>query len=147
MILHAGLVAMRLDRAWIGALITGSAGAGKSDLMLRALDYGFRLVADDRTEVWSASGRLYGRAPEALRGLMEVRGLDVLAEPCLPLARIGLLLRCQEASERVERIPEPAFEQTCGVRLPLLRAHVLDASAPAKLRRALLHLGHDQPPA
>ena len=37
MIVHAGLIAMRLRGRWRGALIEGPAGAGKSDLALRCL--------------------------------------------------------------------------------------------------------------
>ena len=48
MIVHAGLVALRHGGLWRGALITGPSGSGKSDLALRCLEHGFRLVADDR---------------------------------------------------------------------------------------------------
>jgi len=42
LILHAGLIALRAGGAWRGALIIGASGTGKSDLMLRAIDYGAR---------------------------------------------------------------------------------------------------------
>ncbi|HEY5409137.1 MAG TPA: HPr kinase/phosphorylase [Caulobacteraceae bacterium] len=140
MILHAGLIACRIGGAWLGALVLGEAGAGKSDLMLRAIDQGFRLVADDRTVAWRSGGRLFGRAPDRLGGLIELRGLGVLQEPALPMAEIGLVVRC-ESPDRVERMPEPAFEDIAGTPIPLLRIHALDASAPAKLGRALNRLG------
>lgn len=146
MILHAGLMAMRVGGAWKGALITGSSGAGKSDLMLRALGDGFRLVADDRTLVWTGAGRLWGRAPDSLHGLIELRGVGVLPEPPLPFSEIVLAVRCEDQAADLDRIPEPEFEEIAGSLLPLLRAHALDASAPAKLGRALIHLGHGQRP-
>ena len=62
-------------------LIEGPSGSGKSDLALRAIEIGFRLVADDRTLVWASGGALYGRAPAPLGGLIEVRGVGVLAGP------------------------------------------------------------------
>ena len=147
MILHAGLIAMRSGGVWRGALITGSSGVGKTDLMLRALDCGFRLVADDRTLAWILDGRLYGRAPDTLGGLMELRGIGVIGEPALPVAEIALVLRCEDEQSEVERIPEPEFQQIEGLAVPLLHAHALDASAPAKLGRALIRLGHDNRPA
>ena len=49
---HAGLIAARSNGPWRGVLIEGEAGAGKSDLTLRALAAGFRLVADDRVVLW-----------------------------------------------------------------------------------------------
>ena len=139
MILHAGLIALRREGAWRGVLLQGRSGAGKSDLMLRAVSLGFRLVADDRTLVWRSGGRLYGRAPGPLHGLLELRGVGVVAEPALPLAQIVLVVRC-EAGE-VERMPDAAYEEIEAVRSPLLRLRALDASAPAKLGRALNRLG------
>ena len=58
MILHAGLLAIYLNGAWRGVLIEGASGAGKSDLAIRLLEQGFRLVADDRVLVWSCDGAL-----------------------------------------------------------------------------------------
>ena len=143
MILHAGLIAQRLQGAWRGALVLGEAGAGKSDLMLRALGLGFRLVADDRTLVWRSGEGLFGRAHERLSGLIEIRGAGVLAEPALPMAGIGLIVRC-EAPGDLERLPDPEAESLAGVSIPVLRLHALEASSPAKLGRALKRLGRDR---
>ncbi len=140
MILHAGLIAMRLDGLWRGVLVLGEAGRGKSDLMLRALDQGFRLAADDRVLVWRSGGALYGRAPERLVGLIELRGLGVVEEPALPMAEIALAVRCLPPAA-VERMPEAEFEEIAGLRVRALGIHALDASAPAKLGRALNRLG------
>jgi len=137
MILHAGLLAAYLNGAWRGVLIEGASGAGKSDLAIRLLEQGFRLVADDRVLVWSCDGALYGRAPAALADLIEVRGLGICAEPALPFSRIVLAARCEPA----ERLPEPAFTAHAGLSIPVVSIHPLEASAPAKLRRALQHLG------
>jgi hypothetical protein len=133
MIRHAGLIARRLGGVWRGVLIEGPSGAGKSDLALRALDQGFRLVADDRVRVWAAEGRLYGRAPDALAGLIEARGLGIVPAAALPLCEIVLLARLGPA----ERIPDPATEAILGVAVPLLAVSPFEASAPAKLSRAL----------
>jgi serine kinase of HPr protein (carbohydrate metabolism regulator) len=140
-ILHAGLMAARSGGAWRGVLITGSSGAGKSDLMVRALDQGFRLVADDRTLAWISDGRLFGRAPDTLHGLLELRGVGIHQEPALPMAEICFAVRCESASSEVERLPEEDWQTIGAARIPLLRAHALDASAPAKLGRALIRLG------
>ena len=137
MILHAGLIALRLSGAWRGVLVMGGSGSGKSDLMLRAIGLGFRLVADDRTVIWASQGRAFGRAPETLRGLIELRGVGVLQEPSLWLTEIALVVRC----ETPERMPEDAIEAIAGIEIPLLRLHAPDASAPAKLGRALNRLG------
>ena len=142
MILHGGLLALRLDGLWRGALILGPSGAGKSDLALRAIELGFRLVADDRVTVWTSGGALYGRAPDPLSDLIEARGHGVGAEPSVGFARIVLAVRCVAAGEAIERMPEPEAEIVEGTALPLIRLDPREPSAPAKLRRALLHLGH-----
>lgn len=137
MILHAGLIACRSGGRWRGALIEGASGAGKSDLALRCLEAGFRLVADDRTLVWRSGGRLFGRAPQTLAGLVEARGLGVLPEPALAFCEVVLVVVCGPA----ERLPDPQTAERAGGRLPLVALSPLEASAPAKLRRAIEHLG------
>lgn len=141
-IVHGGLVALRLDGRWRGVLILGPSGVGKSDLALRALDSGFRLVADDRVAVWTSGGALYGRAPDPLRGLIEARGHGVTTESPVAFAEIVMAARCLEATQVIERMPAPEAETIAGTPVPLLRLDPREASAPAKLRRALLHLGH-----
>ncbi|HWA63433.1 MAG TPA: HPr kinase/phosphorylase [Caulobacteraceae bacterium] len=141
MILHAGLIALRCDGEWLGALIEGPSGAGKSDLALRALDQGFRLVADDRTVVFVSEGRLYGRAPDTLAGLIEARGVGILAVTPLPFARIGLRLRCTAEMSQPERLPDPHIESLMGVDVASLDMAPLEPAAPAKVRRALEGLG------
>ncbi|MGA0605859.1 HPr kinase/phosphorylase [Phenylobacterium sp. VNQ135] len=133
MIRHAGLIAQRVAGRWLGVLIEGPSGAGKSDLALRALGQGFRLVADDRVALWASAGRLYGRAPDVLHGLLEVRGLDVVRAEALPLCEVGLVARIGEP----ERMPEPASGDILGVSVPVITTPAFEESGPAKLSRAL----------
>ncbi len=98
MIVHGGLIARRLGEHWRGVLIEGPSGAGKSDLALRALERGFSLVADDRVRLFVSGGRLYGRAPSALAGLIEARGIGVTRRPFVAFAaRLSMVGRiaCQ----------------------------------------------------
>ena len=141
MIRHAGLVALRLDGRWTGALIEGPTGVGKSDLAMRALESGFRLVSDDRTLVWASGGEVYGRAPGALFGLIEVRGHGIMAESPLAFARVALRARCVPDGIPIERLPDPAAELIAGIALPSLALRPREPSAPAKLRRAIEYLG------
>ncbi len=140
-ILHAGLIALWADGGWRGALIIGSSGTGKSDLMLRSMDCGFRLVADDRTLVWASRGRLFGRAPDTLHGLIELRGVGILAERALPFAETRLVIRCEPPETSIERAPDEVTQEIAGLHLPALSLHALDASAPAKISRSLMRLG------
>ncbi len=141
MIRHAGLIARRVAGVWRGALIEGPSGAGKSDLALRALDQGFVLVADDRTLVFVSAGKLYGRAPDALAGLVEARGVGVLSQTSRPFCRIDLLVRCLDRPQAVERLPDPTYEVIEGVSTRVLDLWPLEPGAPGKIRRVFEHLG------
>jgi serine kinase of HPr protein (carbohydrate metabolism regulator) len=136
MIRHAGLIARFDGGSWRGVLIEGPSGAGKSDLALRALDQGWSLIADDRTLVWASGGRLYGRAPDTLAGLIEARGLGVLSLAPRAFAMIALAVRCVDG-DSVERMPDPEALTILDVSVPLVSIAATEASAPAKLGRAL----------
>jgi serine kinase of HPr protein (carbohydrate metabolism regulator) len=140
-VVHAGLIALYDAGAWKGVLIQGPSGAGKSDLALRALHLGFRLVADDRTLLWASQGRLYGRCPPAIAGLIEARGLGVMPLAARPFARIRLLVRCLGEAQAIERMPDEARQGLLGVELPTLDLRPLEASSPMKLLHALSLLG------
>ncbi len=140
MIHHAGLLALRQAGDWRGVLIEGPSGSGKSDLALRALDAGWSLISDDRTLLWACEGRLYGRAPDVLAGLIEARGVGVLPASGRAYARIHMVARCVDDGV-VDRLPNDETQALLGVSLPLVRLAALEASATAKLSRALTHLG------
>jgi len=146
LILHAGLVARFDAPRWRGVLIEGASGAGKSDLALRLLERGWSLVADDRCLVWTCGGRVYGRAADALKGLIEARGVGVEPAQVRDFAPVALIARCAPADD-VERMPEDIRVDLLGQSLPLLKIAALQASAPEKLGRALSRLGLVHQPA
>ena len=141
MIAHAGMIAAWSRGAWRGALIQGPSGSGKSDLALRAMEAGFRLVADDRVLLFVSQGSLFGRAPDSLHGLIEARGCGVLRENALRFAPVTLSVRCKMAPDRVERFPEENVERWLGCATPVLDLWPFENSATAKIRRAIEHLG------
>jgi HPr kinase/phosphorylase len=112
-------------------LLLGPPGAGKSDLALRLIGRGFVLVADDQVLI---DGRDV-RAPEALRGLLEVRGLGIFQ--ALPVARDASLALVVDlvAPADVARLPLPAAWPPAGV--PRIALHGFEASACDKLSWAL----------
>jgi HPr kinase/phosphorylase len=86
-ILHASCVAFGGPGVgsgdWRGLLILGAAGSGKSALALGLMALGARLVADDRTHLTRRGGAVMARAPEAIAGLIEARGLGILGAEAL----------------------------------------------------------------
>ena len=143
MIVHAGLVATRIRGRWSGVLIQGPSGNGKSDLALRLLERGFRLVADDRVELIVSRSRLFGYAPKALADLLEVRGFGLASIVSLAVAEIAFNVSCVE-SGAVERLPAVARTSILGLEIPTTSIAALEASAPAKLCRAIEALGTGQ---
>lgn len=114
-------------------LLRGPSGAGKSDLALRLIDEGARLVADDQTEIFCRGDRLWVRAPAALAGLLEIRGVGILHLAAVPEAPLTLLVDLV-APAAVERLPEAAVESVLGRSLRRLALAPFEASAAAKLR-------------
>jgi serine kinase of HPr protein (carbohydrate metabolism regulator) len=94
------------------------------------------LVADDWTLVWTSGGGLFARAPATLAGLVEARGLGVVPAAALDWARLFLVVDLV-VPEAVERMPEPASAEVCGIAAPLIALCAHDSAATAKLALAL----------
>jgi HPr kinase/phosphorylase len=128
---HGSAVAL----AGIAVLLRGAPGSGKSDLTLRLIDGGARLVADDRVDLTLSGGIILASAPPALRGLLEIRGLGIVRLEVEAMVPLGLVIDLAPGVA-MERIPDPAECRYLGVRLPLLRLDPASASAAAKVRLA-----------
>ncbi|MFZ2018286.1 MAG: HPr kinase/phosphatase C-terminal domain-containing protein [Methyloceanibacter sp.] len=135
------------------ALLRGPSGAGKSDLALRFLALSGEdeekalLVADDQVFVGSnGSGELVASAPPTIAGKIEVRGLGIIEVPTLAEARLTLVCDLVGTKE-VPRLPPHPWERTviAGVPVPLIKLDPFEASAPAKLKMALLWATRDLP--
>ena len=127
-----------VEVAGAGILLLGASGTGKSDLALRLIDQGARLVADDRTDLLRREGDLYASAPGTIAGRIEVRGIGILAVPAVAQARVRLAVELVEPGE-VERLPEPRERAFLGVSIPLLALDPFAASSAAKVRLAARH--------
>ncbi len=150
-LLHATCVALDGRDGPLGVLLRGTSGAGKSDLALRLIDRGARLVADDQCEVTIEDGaagpRLIARAPAEIAGMLEVRGLGIAEVPSLAQAPVALVVDLV-ARDQVERLPDAAAAEILGVDLPRLALDPFEAAAPAKLDLALRRLAQSpEPPA
>ena len=67
-----------MDVHGVGVLIRGESGSGKSETALDLIRSGHRIVADDVVEVSRVGDRLVGRAPDAIRYKMDVRGIGLI---------------------------------------------------------------------
>jgi len=130
--IHGTAVALNGD----GVLLRGPSGSGKSDLALRLIDDGARLVADDQTELHALAGGVRMSAPATIAGRLEVRGLGIVPVPWQASAPLRLVIDLCPAGE-IERMPMPAWCHFFDDDIPLLALAPFESSAPAKLRAAL----------
>ncbi len=131
--IHATAVAL----AGRAMLLLGPPGSGKSDLALRLVAAGWTLVADDRVVLAREGDALLASAPPRLAGLMEVRGLGIVAEPTRP-ASVALAL---DLARRPERFPDAETLDLAGVAVPLLAFDPFGPSAVERAARALATRG------
>jgi HPr kinase/phosphorylase len=136
-----------VEIAKLGVLLCGASGSGKSDLALRAIAAGARLVADDRVDLWYDDSKqsrpklrgtkrsqpiVWAQAPAALAGFLEVRGIGIVREPAAKRARVGLVIDLADKAD-IERLPEMRSRTLLGQAFPLLALDPFAASAVAKL--------------
>jgi HPr kinase/phosphorylase len=119
-----------------GVLLRGRPGNGKSDLALRLIDAGARLVADDQTELTRRGDDVMAAAPPTIAGRIEIRGVGILACPSIATAPLRLVVDLVPADE-VERLPAAESCLYLERAIPLLRLAPFEASTPAKIRFAL----------
>jgi serine kinase of HPr protein (carbohydrate metabolism regulator) len=124
-----------VETAGIGVLLRGPSGSGKSDLALRLIESGARLVADDRTDLTLAEGVLVGSCPQTIAGRLEVRGIGIVALANVARTRVGLAVDLAAAAD-IDRLPGPHHCTYLGIELPLIAVAPFEASAVAKLRLA-----------
>lgn len=123
--------------------LRGPSGSGKSDLALRLIDRGARLLSDDYTYVHGNGTDVFGKAAEHIAGLLEVRGMGIMRMAHVETARIALIVRLSATGDGLsERLPPSPLstERLCGVDLPVLALHGFAASAPLKIELALRHI-------
>jgi UPF0042 nucleotide-binding protein len=112
-----------------GILIEGPPGSGKSTLALGLIDRGASLVGDDGVVLERRGVELWALPPPRIAGLLEVRGVGLIAfdAAAAPLALVLSLGR------PAERLPEPDVCEVAGIALPRLG---FDSAAPAAALRA-----------
>jgi HPr kinase/phosphorylase len=86
--LHASCV----EKDGYGVLLRGHSGAGKSSFALTLINRGFKLVADDQVRTFVQGGQLLAQSSEALKGLLEVRGVGILKLQCTDVCQVKYLI-------------------------------------------------------
>ena len=120
-------------------LLIGTSGSGKSDLALRLIEHGAKLIGDDYVEVIRRGKQLHVKALKPMQGHIEVRGVGIVKlspirrVTAAPLRGVFELV----ASDRIERLPEPATYAILGLEVPLWKLAPFEQSALRKLKLLL----------
>jgi HPr kinase/phosphorylase len=122
------------------ALLLGESGAGKSDVALRLIAMGARLLSDDQTALFVEADRLFAEAPSSSHGRMEIRGVGIIALGAAGPAPVVLAVML-EMHAGIPRLPEPLHYMLPGALgalegPPLLRLSPFEAATPAKIAAA-----------
>ena len=105
-----------------GVLLKGESASGKSALTLALVERASWsgnyacLVSDDYTELFLKQKKLYGRAPEKLRGGIEIRGAGLYRMAFEPDVAINFVV---SLSKEAKRFPEGEKITYCGIEVPL----------------------------
>ena len=140
LLIHATAVAIDTAAGRRAVLLRGPSGSGKSDLGLRLIDAGARLVADDQCELHRRAESVVVQSPPPIAGLIEVRGVGIIRVEPLAEAQVGLIVDLvppEVAREAIERLPGRPIERLLEVDLPCIRVAPFEASAAAKVALAL----------
>jgi serine kinase of HPr protein (carbohydrate metabolism regulator) len=113
-------------------LLTGKPGMGKSSLALQLIDRGAYLVADDQTCLTLEKGELHVSSPDALKGLLEVRGVGIYPFPSQNKSPLNLVVEICELDE-VLRLPDPTFVQYHNIPIPSLKLAKYDPLGALKV--------------
>lgn len=134
---HATCVAMAAGGGWLGLLLRGPSGVGKSGLALCLIDGGAQLVADDRVDLQARDGKILAGPPSALAGRIEVRGLGILPVSHQTDVVLGMVVDLVVEGGDIPRLPAVRTTNLLGLSLPWMQLHPFEASAAAKLRLAV----------
>ena len=121
-------------------LLIGESGAGKSDVALRLIAMGAKLISDDQTALFEWGGRVHAEAASNLRGRIEIRGVGIVSIENSGAAPVILAVRL-EKDAAPPRLPEAALyrfppQLAACPRPPLLLLKPFEASTPAKIAAA-----------
>ncbi|AUW58886.1 aldolase [Sphingobium sp. SCG-1] len=133
--LHATSVAIE-GRA---VLLMGLSGSGKSDLALRLIDRGGKLVSDDYTVLTRLGETLMASAPDRIAGKIEVRGVGIVEMELVAAAPVAVILNLGAEVERYPGVMQ--VTEIAGIAIPTLPLSPWEASAPIKVALALRAFG------
>ncbi|MCQ2735146.1 MAG: HPr kinase/phosphatase C-terminal domain-containing protein [Alphaproteobacteria bacterium] len=121
-----------------GVLLTGKSGVGKSDLALRLIENkNAILVADDMVRLAIRENKIYGSAPDNIKGLLEVRGVGIMKYKYKNENCVDLIVNLREDVSQIDRMPKKQRQNILGVEIVQIDLYAKESSAPDKVMTVL----------
>ncbi|MBK5265787.1 MAG: HPr kinase/phosphatase C-terminal domain-containing protein [Alphaproteobacteria bacterium] len=135
--LHTSTVAIN-GRA---VMIEGRSGSGKSDLALRLIDRGAKLVSDDYTMARRKGKLLLASPPTNIAGKIEVRSIGLIEMEYISDVPVALVVQLFDVVDRMPLTPE--LRVVAGISVPVMKIAPMENSAPIKVELAMKTFGLD----
>ncbi len=124
-----------------GVMIGGKSGSGKSDLALRLIDRGAKLICDDYVALSEISGTLMLSNAPNIAGKIEIRGLGVLSIPYVDFAPLRLYIDLD--MELIRHPDNWQTKQLAGYGVPMIAVTARAHSASIVIEIALQNIVAD----
>jgi len=125
----------------MAVLLRGPSGSGRSDLALRLVDEGARLISDEQVELERRGEQLFAGVPHLmpadLIGRIEARGLGIVQVPHAPAPLPLAWVVDMAPVAAIDRLPSATVAVYLGIAVPSLSLDPTSLSASAKLRLAV----------
>jgi HPr kinase/phosphorylase len=118
-----------------GVLLLGPSGSGKSDLALRLIDRGAKLISDDISRIENSNGLPILVCALNIAGKIEVRGIGIYPMDFVQRAPLALIV--QLTQDIVRMPPEDERAAIANFSVPLFKVDPFQVSSALKVELAL----------
>ena len=92
-----------------------------------------RSCADDIVLLENRKNKLFGKVPENIAGLLEIRNVGISNYKYIPEAEISLLVNLVQTKQNLERFPKNKSENILGVEIPAIDLYADDMTIVEKI--------------
>jgi serine kinase of HPr protein (carbohydrate metabolism regulator) len=118
-----------------GVLLLGPSGSGKSDLALRLIDRGAKLICDDIVHIENSNALPILACAPNIAGKIEVRGIGICPMDFVHSAPLRLIVQLAQDFDRMP--PEHQSITITGFSVPMFKLAPFQASSALKVEWAL----------
>lgn len=129
--IHATAVA--IDKH--GIMIVGPSGSGKSDLAIRLIDRGARLISDDQVLASRQENTVILNAPASIAGKIELYSVGIFDIPFVSDIRLVMIVHLTDDAERYPM--DAQLELLVGMNISSINLDGRTSSAPIKVEMEL----------